>query len=178
VKAPDEGTPMNVKGRMKNAMTTRLGPILGIVALLAAAGCEREPPPTVAPLRVKQVFHLNGYEKDFGYSQAVLIDKTLYVSGTVAVDAKGRLVAPGDMAGQMRAVYANIRSTLAAHGADFEEVVKETIYTTDMNALLKASDLRFEYYDKERLPTVSWVQVERLVDPGFLVEIEVVAELP
>jgi enamine deaminase RidA (YjgF/YER057c/UK114 family) len=82
------------------------------------------------------------------------------------------------MAGQMRAAYANIRRTLAAHGADFDEVVKETIYTTDMNALLKSSDIRFEYYDKERLPTVSWVQVERLVDPGFLVEIEVVAELP
>ena len=68
--------------------------------------------------------------------------------------------------------------TLAAHGADFEEVVKETIFTTDMDALLKASDLRFEYYSKERLPTTSWVQVQRLVDPGFLVEIEVIAELP
>ena len=160
------------------AVTLRLGVVFGLAALMAAAGCEREPAPTPAPLRVKQVFHLNGYEKDFGYSQAVLIDKTLYVSGTVAVDANGRLVAPGDMAGQMRAVYTNIRGTLAAHGADFDEVVKETIYTTDMDALLKASDLRFEYYDKERLPTVSWVQVQRLVDPGFLVEIEVVAELP
>ncbi len=60
----------------------------------------------------------------------------------------------------------------------FDEVVKETIYTTDMDAMLKASDLRFEYYDKERLPTTSWVQVQRLVDPGFLVQIEVVAELP
>jgi enamine deaminase RidA (YjgF/YER057c/UK114 family) len=96
----------------------------------------------------------------------------------VAVDAEGRLVAPGDMAGQLRAAYANIRRTLAAHRAEFDEVVKETIYTTDMEALLKASDVRFEYYDKERLPVVSWVQVQRLVDKGFLVEIEVVAELP
>jgi 2-iminobutanoate/2-iminopropanoate deaminase len=88
------------------------------------------------------------------------------------------LVAPGDMAGQLRAAYANIRRTLAAHRAEFDEVVKETIYTTDMEALLKASDVRLEYYDKERLPTISWVQVQRLVDKGFLVEIEVVAELP
>ena len=149
-----------------------------ILTVLGSAACEREPEPVIAPPRVKQVFHLNAYEKDFGYSQAVLIDKTLYVSGTVAVDANGRLVAPGDKAGQMRAAYANIRRTLAAHGADFDEVVKETIYTTDMDALLKSSDVRFEYYGKERLPTVSWVQVQRLVDPGFLVEIEVVAELP
>src|SRR5277367_789685 len=143
---------------------------------LALTACDREPPPP--PPRVKQVFHLNPYEKDFGYSQAVLVDKTLYISGSVAADSDGRLVAPGDMAGQMRAAYSNVRRTLAAHGADFDEVVKETIYTTNMDALLKASDIRFEYYDKERLPTTSWVQVQRLVDPGFLVEIEVVAELP
>jgi 2-iminobutanoate/2-iminopropanoate deaminase len=146
------------------------------VAALGLGSCEREP--ETPPMRVKQVFHLNSYEKDFGYSQAVLVDKTLYVSGSVAVDAEGRLVAPGDMAGQMRAAYTNIRNTLAAHRAEFDEVVRETIYTTDMDALLKASDVRFEYYDKERMPTVSWVQVQRLVDKGFLVEIEVVAELP
>jgi 2-iminobutanoate/2-iminopropanoate deaminase len=150
--------------------------ILACGLLPALTGCQREP--EAPPLRVKQIFHLNKYEKDFGYSQAVLIDKTLYISGSVAVDENGRLVSPGDMAGQMRAAYTNIRRTLAAHGADFEEVVKETIYTTDMEALLKASDLRFEYYDKERLPTTSWAQVQRLVDPGFLVQIEVIAELP
>jgi 2-iminobutanoate/2-iminopropanoate deaminase len=138
------------------------------------SACERQPPPP----RIKQVFHLNAYEKDFGYSQAVLIDKTLYVSGSVAVDAAGRLVAPGDMAGQLRAAYTNIRRTLEAHDVDFQAVVKETIYTTSMEDLLKASDLRFEFYDKERLPATSWVQVQRLVDPGFLVEIEVIAELP
>jgi len=163
---------------MRSSMVCRTARILWVLPVLGLLACEREPEPVIPPPRVKQVFHLNGYEKDFGYSQAVLIDKTLYVSGSVAVDANGRLVASGDMAGQMRAAYANIRRTLAAHGADFDEVVKETIYTTDMDGLLKASDVRFEYYDKERLPTVSWLQVQRLVDPGFLVEIEVVAELP
>jgi len=155
--------------------------ILGVAAvsiLVCLAACEKEHDPEPPPPRIKRVFHLNTYEKDFGYSQAVLVDKTLYISGSVAADDMGRLIAPGDMAGQMRAAYANIQRTLAAHGASFEEVVKETIYTTNMDALLKASDLRFEYYNKDSLPTTSWVQVQRLVDPGFLVEIEVVAELP
>jgi 2-iminobutanoate/2-iminopropanoate deaminase len=158
-----------------------MGRALGIAALIALSGlpgCAKDPEPEAPAPRIKQVFHLNAYEKDFGYSQAVLIDKTLYIAGSVAADAQGRLVAPGDMAGQMRAAYSNIKRTLAAHGADFDEVVKETIYTTDMNALLKAADLRFEYYNKDLLPTTSWVQVQRLVDPGFLVQIEVVAELP
>jgi 2-iminobutanoate/2-iminopropanoate deaminase len=162
--APDSGSP----GRRVLLMVC--------IAALALCACEREP--ESPPMRVKRVFHLNPYEKDFGYSQAVLIDKTLYISGSVAADQNGRLVSPGDMAGQMRAAYSNIRRTLAAHGSDFEEVVKETIYTTNMDALLKASDLRFEFYNKERMPTTSWVQVQRLVDPGFLVQIEVVAELP
>jgi 2-iminobutanoate/2-iminopropanoate deaminase len=141
--------------------------------------CERETEPAAAPPpRIKQEFHLNGYESGFGYSQAVLIDKTLYVSGTMAVDAGGRLVAPNDMAGQLRAVYDNIGHTLEANGASFESVVKETIYTTDMNALLKAADLRFDYYGKEHLPAVSWVEVRRLADPGFLVMIDVIVELP
>jgi 2-iminobutanoate/2-iminopropanoate deaminase len=149
-----------------------------LLLVLGVGACQQEHEPDPAPPRAKKVFHLNPYEKDFGYSQAVLIDKTLYVAGSVAVDEAGRLVSPGDMAGQMRAAYSNIQRTLAANGAEFDEVVKETIYTTNMDALLKASDLRFEYYDKENLPTTSWVQVQRLVDPGFLVEIEVVAELP
>jgi 2-iminobutanoate/2-iminopropanoate deaminase len=152
--------------------------MVGLILALGLGACQREHEPEAPPPRVKQVFHLNAYEKDFGFSQAVLIDKTLYISGSVAADQDGRLVAPGDMAGQMRAAYSNIQRTLAAHGADFEEVVKETIFTTDMEALLKASDLRFEYYAKERLPTTSWVQVQRLVDPRFLVQIEVIAELP
>jgi enamine deaminase RidA (YjgF/YER057c/UK114 family) len=123
---------------MRSSMAwCRTARIVCMLTALGAAACEREPETVIAPPRVKQVFHLNGYEKDFGYSQAVLIDKTLYVSGSVAVDANGRLVAPGDMAGQMRAAYANIRRTLAAHAADFDEVVKETIYTTGLGRALR-----------------------------------------
>ncbi|HTV98579.1 MAG TPA: RidA family protein [Steroidobacteraceae bacterium] len=165
-------------------MTGRTSRIVRVLWMLAAtwpaswlAGCEREAPSSPPP-RIQQTLHLNSYEKDFGFSQSILVDKTLYVSGTVAADANGRLVAPNDMAGQMRAVYGNIRRTLAQNGADFGDVVKETIYTTDMDALLKAADLRFEYYGKDHLPTVSWVQVQRLIDPGFLVEVDVIAELP
>jgi enamine deaminase RidA (YjgF/YER057c/UK114 family) len=165
--------PLSIERRRAAAAVAALACLSLTVPL---GGCQREPEAPLA--RIKQIFHLNPSEKDFGYSQAVLIDKTLYISGSVAADATGRLVAPDDMAGQMRAAYSNILRTLAAHGAGFDAVVKETIYTTNMDALLKAADLRFEFYDKERLPTTSGVQVQRLVDPGFLVQIEVIAELP
>jgi 2-iminobutanoate/2-iminopropanoate deaminase len=165
--------------KRSNIRNLRLAGLLALLVLdLAGCAKEKDPEPDAPPPRVKRVFHLNPYEKDFGYSQAVMVDKTLYISGSVAADEAGRLVAPGDMAGQMRAAYSNIKRTLDAHGADFEEVVKETVYTTNMDAFLKASDLRFDYYNKDLLPTTSWVQVQRLVDPGFLVQIEVVVELP
>ena len=141
-------------------------------------GCDRERPPEPPPERVRQILNLNNYERDFGYSQAILVDKTLYISGSVPADKDGMLVAPHDMAGQMRAVYNNIQRTLAATGLNFDHVVKETLYTTDMDALLKSADIRFEFYSKEHLPATAWVQVQRLIDPGFMIQVDVIAELP
>ena len=146
------------------------------LAGLLAAGCEAEAPPPAA--RIPEPFHLNGYEQTFGYSQAVKVGRTVYISATVAVDAEGKLVSPGDMAGQLDAVYTNLAATLKAEGGGFQQVVLERIYTTDMEALLKVTDRRFKYYPKGQLPATSWLEVKRLVDPGFLVAIEAVAELP
>ena len=151
----------------------------GVVLIAFAAllgGCEPEAPPPV--MRIPEPFHLNAYEKTFGYSQAVKVGRTVYISATVAVDAEGTLVAAGDMAGQLDAVYANLAATLKAEGGGFPQVVMERIYTTDMEALLKVAERRFKYYPHGQLPASSWTEVRRLVDPGFLVAIEAVAELP
>ncbi len=144
---------------------------------LCLAACKPQAP-VEAPPRFKESFHLNTFEQAFGYAQAVKVGSTLYVSGCVAVDTEGLLVAPGDMAGQLNAAYLNLQATLRAHNAGFEHVVRENIYTTDMEALLVVADQRFRYYPQEALPAGTWVQVERLVDPGFLVAIEVTVELP
>ena len=113
------------------------------------------------------------------YSQAVKVGKTIYISATVAVDAEGRLVSPGDMAGQLDAIYTNLGATLKAEGASFGEVVVERIYTTDMEGLLKVTDRRLKYYRQGQLPATSWrSKVRRLVDPApALLAIEAVAEL-
>jgi enamine deaminase RidA (YjgF/YER057c/UK114 family) len=147
------------------------------VAVLAAlaAGCESETPP---PARIPEPFHLNSYEQTFGYSQAVKVGRTVYVSATVAVDAEGRLVSPGDIGGQLDAVYTNLAATLKAEGGGFPQVVMERIYTTDMEALLKVADHRLKFYPEGQRPATTWVEVRKLVDPGFLVAVEAVAELP
>lgn len=149
--------------------------LLPLAGLLA--GCEPEAAPTPPPTLVEP-FHLAGYEQSFGYSQAVRVGRTLYVSGTMAVDDQGRLVAPGDLARQLEAAYINLAKTLEAHGASFDDVVVERIYTTDMNALLAIADRRLRYYSRAQLPATTMVEVRRLVDPGFLVAIEAVVHLP
>jgi enamine deaminase RidA (YjgF/YER057c/UK114 family) len=78
----------------------------------------------------------------------------------------------------MRAVYTNIRRTPAAGGLNFDQGVEETRYTTDMDALLKAAEPRLEFDFADRLPGPAWMQVQRLIDRGLLVEIDVIAELP
>lgn len=149
--------------------------LLAVAILLAA--CEAPAPPDPPPV-VAEPFHLNAYEQTFGYSQAVAVGRTLYVSATMAVDAEGRLVAPGDLGRQLDAAYINLAKTLEAHGASFADVVVERIYATDMEALLAVSDRRLRYYARTQLPATTMVEVRRLVDPGFLVAIEAVAHLP
>jgi enamine deaminase RidA (YjgF/YER057c/UK114 family) len=150
-------------------------PLASLMLLLGGCAPEQQPPP---PPRIADRMHLYDFEQDFGYAQAVKVDKTVYVSGVLPVDAKGKLVGPADMAAQLDAVYANLEKVLAAHGVGFNAVVRENLYTTDMEALLQVSDIRFKYYSTGSLPAVTWLEVKRLVDPGFLVASEVTLELP
>ena len=110
--------------------------------------------------------------------QAVKVGKTVYVAMTLPVDTQGQLISPDDMAGQLGAIYTNIATTLKANGAAFENVAVERIYTTDMPTLIKLADQRLKVYSKDNLPAVSFIEVKHLADPGFLVGVEVIAELP
>jgi enamine deaminase RidA (YjgF/YER057c/UK114 family) len=149
-----------------------------LVATLAVLGGCTEGEPSPPPARIPEPFHLNPYEQTFGYSQAVKIGRTVYISATLAVDGEGKLVGPNDMGAQLDAVYANLEATLKAEGGGFAQVVMERIYTTDMEALLKVADHRLRFYPERQRPATTWVEVRRLVDPGFLVAVEAVAELP
>ena len=121
-----------------------------------------------APL-AKSEFHLNEQvERDIGYSQAVRVGDTLYISGSVGA---------GDMATAIRQAYGELKATLAAHGLDFRHVVKENVYTTNLDEFIKYKAIRKEYYAGE-LPAATWVQVSRLYDPAHVLEVELVAVFP
>jgi 2-iminobutanoate/2-iminopropanoate deaminase len=116
-----------------------------------------------------ETFHLNEKgEKEWNYAQAVRVGNTLYLSGTTGRGAT--------MEEQVRNAYERIQRTLSHFGADFEDVVKETVFTTDLDALKQARDARKAFYG-EHMPASSWIGVERLFVPELKIEIEVIAVL-
>ena len=154
---------------MKNAL------FLALALLVTVSAAAKDPR---SPTQDREVFHLRALERPFGYSQAVRIGDTIHVSGSVSMDQNGRTIGKGDMAAQLKNAYGDITKTLAHFGATMADVVRETIYTTDMDKLLSNTAVRAEVYKGLEYPSGSWVQVSRLVDPDYLVEIEVTAIMP
>lgn len=129
--------------------------------------------------KAEQIYHKRELEKGFYYAQAVRAGNTLYVSGCVSWDANGKVIGEGDMRAQVDAVYTDLKETLAAHGATFEHVVKENVFTTDMEALESHNDLRIKFYtdDGSAPPASTWIGCTCLAVPGLMLEVECIAVL-
>ena len=111
------------------------------------------------------------------FTDAVRAGGFLHVSGIVAVDGAGALVGGDDVVAQTSQVLDNMRAVLAAGGCGFEDVVKVTIYLTDIDDRPKINPLRQEAFGAAR-PASTLVEVPRLAVPGAKVEIECVALVP
>lgn len=98
----------------------------------------------------------------------------LFVAGQVGVDAQGRVVGPGDPAAQTAQALENIKAILAASGATLDDVVKVTVYVTDMAHFEPIAQVRSRYFPRNG-PASAIVEVRRLALPELLVEIEAVA---
>jgi 2-iminobutanoate/2-iminopropanoate deaminase len=111
------------------------------------------------------------------YADAVRAGDLLFISGLVAVDGRGELVGGDDVAAQARQVFANMRAVLDAAGCGFADVVKVTVYLTDVDDRPKINPVRREVFGAAR-PASTLVEVSRLAVPGAKVEIEAVAQIP
>ncbi len=151
---------------------------LGFSLAAVAAGITLA---TVGPLAqggrsVIQRMNPPGLSTPTGYSHVVSArgGRTIYLSGQVAFDAKGQLVGRGDLTAQTKQVFANLDTALKAAGATFNDVVKVNYYMLDAAQVQVIRDIRSQYFTKD-LPASTLVQVPRLANPDFLVEIEVIA---
>lgn len=95
------------------------------------------------------------------------------IGGQVPVSASGENVAVGDMAGQIREVYQQITVALAAAGCDWGSVVHLYTFTTDMDAYLEAERVIAPAFLGPAPPASTLIEVSRLVDPEWLVEVQV-----
>jgi 2-iminobutanoate/2-iminopropanoate deaminase len=111
------------------------------------------------------------------FTDAVRAGDLLFVSGVVAVDAEGNLVGGDDVVAQTRQLLENLRRVLAAAGCGFEDVVKVTIFLTDVDDRPRINPLRQEVFGETR-PASTLVEVSRLAVEGAKVEIEAVALVP
>ena len=111
------------------------------------------------------------------YTDAVVAGDLLFISGLVGVDRHGALVGGEDVAAQTRQVFANMRVVLDEAGCRFEDVVKVTVYLTDIDDRPKINPVRQEVFGDAR-PASTLVEVSRLAVPGAKVEIEAVALIP
>ena len=111
------------------------------------------------------------------YTDAVCAGGFLHLSGIVAVDGEGRLVGGDDVVAQTRQVFENMRAVLEAGGCGFEDVVKMTIFLTDIDDRPLINPLRQEAFGATR-PASTLVEVPRLAVDGAKVEIECTALVP
>ena len=117
------------------------------------------------------------WESKVGYSRAVRTGNEVHVSGTTATGEDGDLVGEGDPYDQTAQALRNVERALADAGAGVEDVVRTRLYVTDVEDWAEIGRAHAEAFDEVR-PATSMVQVERLIDPGMLVEVEAVARLP
>lgn len=110
------------------------------------------------------------------YSQAVRLDGWLYTSGQIALDPESGAMVEGGFEAQARRVLANLRHVLTAAGCSFSDIVKATIYVTDMGNFPQLNELYGEAMGDHR-PARSTVEVPGL-PKGALVEIDLVARIP
>lgn len=102
-----------------------------------------------------------------GYVQVVKVDNVLYISGVVSTEINHKGITQ---------LYKGLERSLKSYGATFQNVVKENLYTTDIEAMKQFNSVRKAFYNGD-FPAATWVQVSRLYMSEAKLEVELIVHL-
>ncbi len=108
------------------------------------------------------------------YTDAVVADGWIWVSGLLALDKDGLLVGGTDILKQAERVHENLQAVLRKAGVGFEQVVKVTVYLRRIEDRAAVNTVRRKFFGESR-PASTLVEVSNFVVPGALLEIDAVA---
>jgi len=119
---------------------------------------------------VKEKWHWDNpaeQSESAGYAQVVKVGNSIYISGVPTSDLSPEGITK---------LYKTLEQCLNAFGATPKDVVKETLYTTDIEEMKKHNNARKKFYQGD-YPAASWVQVSRLYEPNAKLEVDLIAEI-
>jgi 2-iminobutanoate/2-iminopropanoate deaminase len=123
------------------------------------------------------IAHPEVFRFDSPYSAALHVGSLVFVSGAIPIDGDGNLVGPNDPDAQIRQVLLNIRRLLESAGASVGNLAQVTFYLADMTQWRATAEARREFF-VEPYPATTTVEVARLVNTDWLIEIDAIAVLP
>lgn len=123
----------------------------------------------------KQIINTSNAPSPVGpYNQATLVGDMLFVSGQIAIDPSTGQLVMGSIEEETRQVMNNLSQILGEAGMNFENVVKASVFVSDMHNYSKINAIYAEYFDEATAPARELVEVANL--PKFVnIEISVIA---
>ncbi len=113
------------------------------------------------------------WEKSVGYSRAIRIGNQIEISGTTAMDGD-QIVAPGNATLQTAFIFEKINKTLQEAGASMNDIIRTRMFVTNMNDWEAIGSVHGKYLHAIR-PAATMVEVNQLIHPDLVIEIEVTA---
>lgn len=100
------------------------------------------------------------------------------ISGQIALDNKGILIGKDNLVEQEEQVFTNIKNIIEESGGTMDDVIKISIYMADITHVQTIRDVRNKFFNQQKPPTSTLVQVSKLVRDDLLIEIEVTVIIP
>ncbi len=122
-------------------------------------------------MKFERTFSGAPWESQVGYCRALKAGRNIYVTGTAPVDDTGQTVAPGDAYVQAQRCFEIIHQALQALGADSTQIVRTRMFVTDISRWAEYGRAHKEYFGNHP-PATTMVEVNALIDPAMLIEVE------